>query len=154
MRLEENKDRFLKYLEGWKSKKESSEPKWPYELFGIECGDGWKHLYEPIIDRVMQYNEEHSDNPIEIHQIKEKYGGLCVYLSHYTDELTNMIDKAEDESYHTCELCGKHIDKPINEGYWIYAECKECHDKWKKDRIKKMNETYKRLKSKDEESID
>lgn len=67
---------------------------------------------------------------------------LRFYTNFYTDELREMIEKAEQESYHTCEVCGKHIDEPINENYWIYAECKDCHEKWKADRQKKMDEAF------------
>ena len=107
-----------------------------YELFGIECRDGWRKLYQPIIDKVIEYNETHKDYPIAINQIKEKYGGLRVYLSYYTKELSDMIDRAEEESYHICEVCGKHIDEPIEENHWIYAECEECHNEITKQKEK------------------
>jgi ribosomal protein L37AE/L43A len=135
------------------------EPKWPYELFDIECGSGWKHLYEPIIDAVAEYNikQHNEDDKIEIHQIKEKFGGLRVYLSKYTDELRKMIEDAEEKSYHTCEMCGKHIDKPIIKNHWIYAECEECYQKWLNKRAKAL-EAYenkvKENKSKSESSKD
>ena len=67
---------------------------------------------------------------------------LRFYVNKYNDELRQMIRDAEDKSYHTCEVCGKYIDKPINENYWIYAECEECHNKWKENREKAM-EVYK-----------
>lgn len=107
--------------------------KTPYELFGIECGKGWKHLYEPVIKAVNKWNEEHKDEefPMEIMQIKEKYGTLRIYLNFYTDEINDMIDKAEEESYHTCEICGKRIDGPIDIG-WIYPMCEECFNKSKR----------------------
>lgn len=35
-----------------------------------------------------------------------------------------------------CEVCGKHIDKPIYENHWIYAECEECHQEWLDKRAK------------------
>jgi len=60
-----------------------------------------------------------------------------------------MIEDAEADSYHTCEVCGKHINKPIVEHHWIYAECQECHDKWKKDRQKKMDEAYEKKRIKE-----
>lgn len=97
-----------------------------YELFGIECGKGWKKLYQPIIDYIDEYNKEHEDKPIKIHQIKEKYGQLRFYTNFYTEELEKMIDKAEEESEHTCEYCGKHIDGPIIRHHWIYSLCEEC----------------------------
>lgn len=125
------------------------EPKWPYELFDVECGKGWKHLYEPVIDAVAEYNlkQDNEDDKIEIHQIKEKFGTLCIYLSKYTDELWKMIRKAEEESYHTCEICGKYIDKPITENYWIYAECEECHNKF----FERRNKALKAYENKTEE---
>lgn len=32
----------------------------PYELFGVECGDGWKGLLKPIFDYIEKYNSEHT----------------------------------------------------------------------------------------------
>ena len=157
MRMDDNKEKFLKYLEEWKEKRikemeenpEKFKPQYPYELFGIECGDGWKHLYQPIIDYIMKYNDGKEDkDKIEIHQIKEKFGGLRIYLSSYTEELREMIDEAEKESYNTCEVCGKPIEKPIYEHYWVYAECEDCHRKWKEEKEKKMAEAYEKLKNK------
>jgi len=120
-------------------------PKWPFELFGIECNDGWKHLYEPILEKIVEYNKEHEDNPIEVHQIKEKFGTLRIYLSHYTDELSDMIDKAEGESEHTCEICGKHIEGPIVEHYWIYPMCRECYDAMREHQTKIIEEFEKKI---------
>lgn len=121
-KLQELKAKFLEE----RKNRPKVERKWPYELFGIECGEGWKGLYQPIIDYIDKYNEDH-DEKIEIHQVKEKFGGLRFYVNFYTDELRTMIRDAEERSYNICEVCGKHIDKPITENYWIYAECEECH---------------------------
>lgn len=118
-----------KLLEEMKNKPKE-DPKEPYELFGVECGEGWKHLYQPITDFITEYNKTHEDSPIKICQIKEKFGGLRYYVNNYVDGLREMIDKAEEESYHTCEICGKHIDKPIIKNHWIYAECEECYNKY------------------------
>ena len=52
--------------------KDNNEPKEPYELFGIECGEGWKKLYQPIIDYIDEYNKDKEGvDKIEIYQIKE-----------------------------------------------------------------------------------
>ena len=138
---QEKREKFLKMVEEYKKqieieKREHPEkfiPKWPYELYGIECREGWKSLYQPILDRVNEYNDKNESEPIEIHQVKEKYGGLRIYLSKYTDELRQMINDAEEKSYKTCEVCGKAINKPIVKNNWIYTECEECYNKWKKD---------------------
>lgn len=98
-----------------------------YELFGIECGKGWEKLYAPILDYIAEYNKDKPEGEqIKVHQIKEKYGELRVYLNFYTDELLKMVDKAEDESYFTCENCGCKTDGPKERGGWIYALCDDC----------------------------
>ena len=147
-----DKEKYKKFLELKKKLQEDAknkpkeEPKWPYELFGIECGDGWKKLYEPILRYIENYNKNTEYNPIIVRQIKEKFGSLRIYLSHYTNELREMIDKAEDESEYVCETCGKHIDNPIVENHWIYAECDDCHNKFldkQTEEIKKYEEKVK-----------
>jgi ribosomal protein L37AE/L43A len=144
-RLEEIKAKLRELREDFKN----AEPKYPYDLFGIECGEGWKHLYQPIIDKVIEYNKDKDeDSKIVIHQIKEKFGSLRIYLSKYTDELSRMIDDAEEKSYHTCEVCGKYIEEPIVENYWIYAECKDCHEEWHR----KQNTLMNKIKEKEEKS--
>ena len=126
-----------------------NELKEPYELFGIECGDGWKDLYQPIIDYIIDYNKDKKDgDKIEIWQIKEKFGGLRVYLNKSTKELDKMIEKAEKESYHTCEECGKHINKAIVEHHWIYAMCRQCYDEMKEKQELMMNEYESKQKRK------
>ncbi len=134
MTIEERREKLENLRKILREEKESrvkEEPKHPYYLFGVECGDGWKSIYQPIIDYIVEYNlkQDNDENKIEIHQIKEKFGGLRIYLSHYTDELRAMIEDAEEKSFNTCEICGKHIDKPIVESHWIYTECEDCHRK-------------------------
>lgn len=149
-KFEELKEKFIKEREN----RPKEEPKYPYELFGVECGDGWKHLYQPIIEYVVEYNlkQDNDEDKIEIHQIKEKFGGLRVYLSRYTEELRKMIDDAEEKSFNTCEICGKHIKKPITENHWIYAECVECHRKFK-ERQEKAREAFEnKVRKKNKES--
>lgn len=127
----------------------NEEPKYPYELFGIECWDGWKKLYQPIIDYLKEYNKDKEEKDrIEIHQIKEKFGSIRIYLSSYTDELRQMIDDAEEQSYYTCEICGKYITKPIVEHHWIYPMCRKCFEDMKEKEEKAMEEVARKIKKK------
>lgn len=129
--------------------KNDNEPKEPYELFGIECGEGWKGLYQPIIDYIEDYNKDKEDeDKIEIYQIKEKFGTLSFYVSKKTDELRKMIEDAEAESYHVCEMCGRHINKQIVEHHWIYPMCRECYDDMKTKQEKIMEEVENKIKAK------
>jgi hypothetical protein len=99
----------------------------PYELFGIECGDGWKGLIEPIMEYINNYNKDKKEeDKIIIFQIKEKFGGLRFYVDHGNEELHNMIDKAEEESYKVCEFCGSKEDVGQTANGWITTLCHNC----------------------------
>lgn len=129
--------------------KKDNEPKEPYELFGIECGEGWKGIYQPIIDYIEDYNKDkEGEDKIEIYQIKEKFGTLSFYVSKKTDELRKMIEDAEAESYHVCEICGRHINKQIVEHHWIYPMCRECYDGMNTKQEKIMEEFENKVKAK------
>lgn len=110
----------------------------PYELFGIECGNGWHSLLTPIFEYIEEYNKDkEEDNKIKITQIKEKFGVLRIYCNHYTDDLRKIIYDAVENSKNTCENCGTHENlgwtKP-----WYKRLCKDCstkysHLEWKQD---------------------
>ena len=103
-------------------------------MFGVECEDGWKGLYQPVIDYINKYNEEHrgTDSFITILQIKEKYGGLRFYWNaenipqEICAELTNMIHEAETESYKVCEFCGTRDKVGITVDGWYTTICEDC----------------------------
>ncbi len=106
-------------------------PQYPYELFGIECGKGWHDLLKPIFEYIENYNQDKDDeHKIEIHQIKEKFGELCVYPNFYTDELRELIHKAEDEASNTCELCGSKEDVGMACEGWLTTKCHKCMKEW------------------------
>ena len=141
--LEKEKERIKKLREN----EPKVEPKHPYELFGIECDKGWEKLYQPIIDYIEDYNKDkEGDDRIEILQIKEKFGYLTIYVSKKTDELRSMIEDAEADSYHTCEVCGKHINKPITENHWVYTMCRKCFDEMNEKRQRAMEEVARKIK--------
>jgi ribosome-binding protein aMBF1 (putative translation factor) len=59
-----------------------------------------------------------------------------------------MIEDAEAESYHVCEICGRHINKQIVEHHWIYPMCRECYDGMKEKQEKIMEEFENKIKAK------
>ena len=106
-------------------------PQWPYELFGIECGQGWYELLKPIFVYIEEYNKNtKEEEQIQIHQIKEKWGELCVYTNFYTDELHKLIEKAEAEASVTCELCGSKENVGMAYEGWLTTECHKCMKEW------------------------
>ena len=104
--------------------------KTPYELFYIECDQGWEDLYKPLIDWVQQYNSTHKDQAkIQITQIKEKFGGLRFYVDCAPKELYDLIDKAEKESYNICEVCGTKDNVGLTINGWYSTICLSCLQK-------------------------
>ena len=91
----------------------------PYELFGVECMDGWKRLIDPIIDLANKKG-------IAITQIKEKFGTLRVYTDTIDRELDQLIMDMEARSEKVCEVCG--ADGKIRSGGWVKTLC-DLHDK-------------------------
>jgi len=59
-------------------------------------------------------------------QVKEKYGTLRFYMDLPTDEMFSLIDEAEEQSAHTCEVCGKPGEERY--GGWVSTLCDECHE--------------------------
>lgn len=99
---------------------------YPFELFGVECGEGWNKLIQPLFDYIENYNQDKAkDEQIKILQVKEKFGSLRFYTNFTTSELNKMEEDAEDKSYHTCEICGstENIGHTIG---WITTLCHNC----------------------------
>lgn len=92
----------------------------PHELFGIECGVGWKTLYEPLI--LLCKREK-----VEILQIKEKFGTLRFYVGAAPEHVHVAIDDAESRSAETCELCG--APGKLCGDYWMMTRCAKCAKK-------------------------
>lgn len=108
-------------------KQQNMKSLWPYDLFGIECKDGWKILYEPILDYVTKYNKDkQEEEKLQILQIKEKWGHLELYFNFYTDELNDMVNKAYEESAKVCEDCGSRCDVGMVIDGWLHSICLDC----------------------------
>ena len=102
-----------------------------------ECGTGWYNLYQPIVDEINSINESlPEEEKIRIYQIKEKFGGLRIYVSHSNPFLDAKIEEAENRSYKTCEQCGATNDTGLlYVGGWIYNCCRDCARKILKRRM-------------------
>lgn len=93
----------------------------------IECLEGWNRLIKPIVDYINDYNENiPEEDKIHIKQIKEKFGGLRFYTDKKTEHLKNMIEAAEHEAIHTCEICGSKYDIGQTADGWITTCCRKC----------------------------
>ncbi len=92
-----------------------------------EHGPGWDHIIDPIIYFCKKYR-------IPIAQIKEKFGGLRIYVDYPTDPnfdednwvtLMKMIASAELAASRTCEVCGEPGE--LRAGYWLKTLCDKHH---------------------------
>jgi hypothetical protein len=93
-------------------------------FYYAECDEGWIDIIERLIIDLKAMGWKG-----EVHQIKEKFGGLRFYCSGNgvdsgrTQEFWDRIAQAEEESIHTCEVCGKPGFS--RSGGWIKTLCDE-----------------------------
>jgi len=98
--------------------------------FGIACDDGWYDLIDETLAKIKEKNED-----VKVTQIKEKYGGLRVYISKGNDAIFDIIHEAEEKSASICEKCGSKDAERRSRGGWIKTLCKECNKDWQENRL-------------------
>ena len=65
-------------------------------IFGFECGRGWYPLIYELLDKlqnIVDSDDRFAD--VQVTQVKEKWGGLRVYLSFGSDEMFDLIDECK-----------------------------------------------------------
>lgn len=77
----------------------------------VECGEGWKSLYVPLIERCKAEG-------VAVLQVKEKLGGLRFYVGAASDDLHHAIETAESKSFTLCEQCGDPGELRKGGGWW------------------------------------
>ena len=71
--------------------------------FGFDIGKGWMPLLIEMLDKIqMLVNNKPEYADVEIVQVKEKYGALCVYLNYYYKEIEELIKEYEEKSCYIC----------------------------------------------------
>lgn len=101
----------------------------PLGAWGIETPDGWNEIVAKLLEELDKYGK---DNKVEIRilQIKQKMAFLRCYLGSLSEEhfktVHSIIDKYEEISKTTCELCGK-AGKIKSFNGWLKTVCPE-HD--------------------------
>lgn len=101
------------------------DPKEALMCFGFECEDGWFSLIDRLAAKITALDEAQKREPTVALQVKEKFGGLRFYTSGFTyADVEIEICIAENESYVTCEVCGKPGES--NNAGWIKTLCPAC----------------------------
>jgi hypothetical protein len=95
--------------------------------FGFQCGDGWFNILwrlcanlEPLATEL----EKETGKRFEVLQVKEKFGTLRFYVNHHSDPMDERIAEAQEESSHTCEVCGQPGTRRETGG-WVQTVCAE-----------------------------
>jgi hypothetical protein len=94
-----------------------------YDYF--ECGPGW----HPLITGALTEIEALGIANLEVLQVKEKFGGLRIYLSVHNEESDAIITAAEQEAHKTCEDCGSKENVELRGGGWLHTVCQSCEEK-------------------------
>jgi hypothetical protein len=91
--------------------------------FGFECGDGWFKIIDQLSADITLLDEKNGTTTIAV-QVKEKFGALRFYVQAGSDAIFDLIDKAEDESSRTCEMCGEPGE--LRGVGWVSTMCDKC----------------------------
>lgn len=103
---------------------------------GLECSAGWFPLLDDlfvVLERCIVegiesgqwqdlIGEDHAHPWPHARQIKEKFGGLRVYLSRRTPEMAAAIERAEDRADITCDQCARAGSRR-NLGGYLCTRC-------------------------------
>jgi len=86
-------------------------------VYGFECGDGWINLIDKLCSDITNLKTE-----CMVVQVKEKFGGLRFYTEGTSNEVFDLIRKAEEDSFNICEICGES-GKLIDFHGWMMVRC-------------------------------
>ncbi len=96
--------------------------RYPTALGNVYCGafigNGWFTLIIPVLEACER-------NEVEIHQIKEKFGGLRVYTDRVNADVDAAIGAATANASKTCESCGG-VSSIYLDGGWYSTLCQVC----------------------------
>jgi hypothetical protein len=111
------------------------DPRVTCMAWGFAVGDGWYPLLDKTLAALEAVREELLEAKDEddralaaevtLAQVKEKFGGLRVYLSHHHDRLARVVAHAEWASFLVCEGCGTTA-AVTTEGGYVQTLCAPC----------------------------
>ena len=81
--------------------------------------EAWHNIVSNLIDNLFEAGWDG-----DLHQVKEKFGGLRFYIGRGNDRVHDLIDEAENATTKICINCGKPAIG-TSEG-WITYRCADC----------------------------
>lgn len=95
---------------------------------GLEAG--WYRIVLKLVsDLAEQAKQENrgNDNYPEIIELKQKWGGLRIYIRSGSPKMQALVDAAEEESESVCQECGEREDvSAYKDRGWIKSLCSGC----------------------------
>lgn len=83
-------------------------------------GEGWIGIIDRLAADLVALGWNR-----DLHQVKEKFGGLRFYIGVGTDAMHDRIDQSELESIKTCEVCGAPGKLRESSTGWLNTRCQE-----------------------------
>lgn len=80
-----------------------------------ELGQGWYELIDALCKQIDELMDDEEIADFEIHQIKEKFGGLRFYFKaseKMRPRIKELINLAYLKSLTICSLCGAYLPEP------------------------------------------
>src|SRR5262245_15437688 len=89
-----------------------------------DVGDGWGPILHDLHIKLLELDPDY-----HVDQIKEKFGGLRVYLRNEPDVVLETIRVAERRALKTCEYCGTQENvTTAGTPHWIKTLCDTCRE--------------------------
>lgn len=116
-----------------------ADSKCPFSSYGCECADGWRDIVMATLNMIAKKDP---NKDCTINQIKEKFGGLRIYMEMpddlaTIDEIWKIIGQSEKRSFHICEECSSTFEVTtdyISEDIpYIRTLCINCRTKDKEN---------------------
>lgn len=103
-----------------------------YTYTEYDClNQGWRIGFgELLLEELREACIKHNYlDKLRIHQWKEKYASMRLYINGAPPEVHNIIHKYEFISEHICIQCGSPEAVVVNDYGWYLPMCKCCWDK-------------------------
>ncbi len=87
----------------------------------IEIGDGWHPVVRDLMANLTALVAALPDNErreVRVVQVKQKLGGLRVYVQEATPDIERAIYWARGEAYWVCEGCGRRVRHSGENSIW------------------------------------
>lgn len=90
------------------------------EAFDVWLPTGWYEITRECCDAIQRI-----DPAARVYQLKEKFGGIRMYMNAVSPQVHTMTDALEHKSFQVCHACGAPA-KTRNKGGWLTTSCDGC----------------------------